>query len=131
MTYSTFILALTLWREGRGVSLAARSGIASVIRNRAQKRSDRNTAAACIAPMQFSGMTAPGDPNLVKWPSEFDPQWAECVSIAQTSGIDRTGGAIFYFTAPLTEPPEDWGRVVGTVVLDGVHFYRPDTPLAA
>jgi len=125
MTWAQFVMALTLWREARGASHAARIGIASVIRNRTTPRKD--VVAVCTQPWQFSSMTAPGDPNLIHWPATGDPQMQDCLSIAaQTLGPDTTAGATFYFTAPLTEPPKAWGNVVGTVTIDGVHFYKSE-----
>lgn len=130
MNYSQFILALTLWREARGVSSAARQAIACVIRNRAAKRKDRDIVAVCTAPYQFSSMAAPGDANLVKWPAVNDIQMADCLAIAGlVNGRDTTGGAIFYFTPPLTQPPKEWGNVVGTLIVDTVRFWRPEAPM--
>ena len=81
----------------------------------------------CIQPYQFSGMTAPNDPNLVQWPQSNDPQMADCISIAGlVAGKDPTAGAKFYFSKPLTEPPKEWGPVTGTVVIDGINFYKPE-----
>ena len=116
--------AQTLWREARGASHAARIGIASVIRNRTTPRKD--VGAVCTQPWQFSSNDSPRRPEPDSLARYWRPADAGTAfqSKAQTLGPDTTAGATFYFTAPLTEPPKAWGNVVGTVTIDGVHFYR-------
>jgi spore germination cell wall hydrolase CwlJ-like protein len=78
---------------------------------------------------QFSGMTAPGDPNLVEWPQDVDAAFDNCKAAA--AGVingkfpDPTKGAVDYFSAPLTAPPVEWGPVKVTAVIDGLHFCAP------
>jgi len=72
----------------------------NVLMNRAAKRhTDVYTEAT--RKLQFSSMTAPGDPNLILYPNFPDAQWAEALAIAQQAADghldDITGGAISYY----------------------------------
>jgi hypothetical protein len=127
LTYAQWIFSLCLWREGRGVSHDARFGMSWVIRNRVAKATywGETIVEVCTHPFSFSGMTAPGDPNLVKWPDDNDTEFLDCQAIVQLNGFDPTLGAVFYWTKPLTEAPKEFGQVVETVVIDNVHFCAP------
>jgi len=129
VTLSQFILALTLYREASGASHDARVAIRKTIENRAAKGGwwGSDILSVCLKPYQFSSMTAPRDPNLVRWPTANDSVWADCAAIAQgTFDYDPTDGATYYWTAPLTEAPtKEWGAVTETAVVDGIHFCKP------
>lgn len=76
---------------------------------------------------QFSGMTAPGDPNLIKWPQE-DSISVDCFAAADEAlaspGPDPTSGATLYYDPPLTKPPTEWGNVVETIQIGSTHFCK-------
>jgi len=124
-------LALCCWKEARGQTAAAKLGQCWVVRNRARSslpRWPRRILDVVTQPYQFSALTAPGDPNLAKWPKSLDPSWGDCISAAREclSGNtpDPTAGATFYYSDPLSAPPPGWGGIVSTVEIDGLHFYK-------
>jgi spore germination cell wall hydrolase CwlJ-like protein len=123
------LLALMVWREARGVRVAW-PGIVWTVLNRAlyPTWSGQNVVGVITEYKQFSSMTAPGDPNLVKWPKEYNPEFLEIqdVIFRVLAGQvpDPTKGATYYWTAPLTTAPAAWGKVVETVNLGGVHFCK-------
>ena len=94
------ILALTAWRENRGGGTAGMQSVMNVILNRAAKRAT-DAYTECIRPMQFSSMTAHGDPELTLWPADADPQWQTALQMAQRASTgslpDLTGGATLYY----------------------------------
>ena len=73
-------------------------------------------------------MTAKGDPNLVKFPKSDDPLWNLILQLADEVVSDQiedtTGGAVFYFSAPITEPPHAWGNVTKTADIGALHFFK-------
>jgi spore germination cell wall hydrolase CwlJ-like protein len=122
--------ALTCWREARGEPFSAKVGQLWVMKNRAQRHwmHDSTVQDVAIRKWQFSAMTAPGDPNLVKWPGSADPSWIECLMVADQvlSGQidDPTGGAVFYHDVSIQGPPPAWGTVVETIRLGKLIFYE-------
>lgn len=94
------ILALTVWRENRGHGLQGMQSVANVILNRAAKNAT-TAYAECTKRLQFSSITAPGDPELVLWPSDGDPQWADALELAAKASAgaldDITEGALLYY----------------------------------
>lgn len=124
---ATLLLALCVWREARGEGQAAKRGVVDVITNRC-KMAPREGFHATIAgnvlkPWAFSSFMD-GDPNSVKYPRFNDPSWYECQSAAADIEADSTGGAVFYFSKPLTQPPAAWGPVTHTATIGGLQFYR-------
>lgn len=95
-----FLTKLTAWRENRGGGYAGMQSVVNVILNRAQKRAS-SPYAECIRPLQFSSITAKGDPELNLWPLPADPQWKIASSIVQDAADgnldDITGGATLYY----------------------------------
>ncbi len=95
-----FLLALTMWRENRGGGQAGMQSVGNVILNRAAQRKT-SAYAECTRPLQFSSITAKGDPELVLWPSENDAQWATALDMAARAAAgaleDITGGADLYY----------------------------------
>jgi N-acetylmuramoyl-L-alanine amidase len=124
------ITALTLYREARGELEAVRIGVACVIRNRVHARwiSDQTYQDVCVHPWQFSGMTAPGDPNLIKWPRSPDGAWLGCLAVAEgivkEQTADTVAGAVFYHDISLPGPPDGWGQVLLVAQLGRIKFYR-------
>lgn len=121
------VAALCVWREARNQAYTAMIGVAWVIRNRVTARLD--LAAVVTKRYQFSSLTAPGDPNLVDWPQMADASWeAACAAVDGVFGgvvADNTGGAIFYYSPPLSEPPVGWGPVVVTTKIGALTFCKP------
>jgi hypothetical protein len=98
-----FMLALTVWRENRGGGISGMQSVANVIANRAARR-NTDAYTECVRPLQFSSITAKGDPELSFWPNDEDPQWQAALGIAGQAAVgaleDITHGATLYY-APL------------------------------
>ena len=129
LTNPTQLLALCLWRESRGESIAAKLGVAWVILNRTRMAPAQgfkhSIAENILHPGAFSSFLQ-GDPNATKYPQIGDPSWGDCLSVAEAMGLsDPTFGACFYFSPPLTEPPvHQWGPVERTAVIGHLQFYK-------
>lgn len=128
---STVIVALTLYREASNCSHDARVGILCSMQNRIRinpREWGNNLLEVCLKPMQYSSMTAPGDPNEKRWmQGEADPVWLDCLSIVmnQNPKADITSGATHYFTLPCTRVPDEWGKEAEEVIcIDGIHFVK-------
>jgi hypothetical protein len=102
--------------------------VLNVLVNRAKQRGTSIYAEA-VRRLQFSSMTAPGDPNLVLFPTVLDPEWLTALSLASkaASGLldDITGGATFYYAASMPHPPIWASSMIPTVTIAGQHFFRP------
>jgi spore germination cell wall hydrolase CwlJ-like protein len=101
MTHADYgTVALTLWREARGEGTAGLTAVACVIRNRV-KKNHSTPFAEVTKKWAFSSMTAPGDPNLVLYPADTDPQWqqAQLITGNVLDGLtaDITGGSTLYY----------------------------------
>lgn len=128
--YSRILLALEVWREMRSVPLAW-DGVIWVNFNRVSHPRwwGRNLVDVITHKWQFSSMSAPGDPNLVQWPSDDDPAFDKIRAridfwTSPQSSSDPTDGAVYYFTPPLVSPPTEWGEVVQTVEMGVAKFYK-------
>lgn len=123
----TLLLALCIWREARGEPYTAKLGVAHTVRNRCtlapREGFRRDIAANILKPWAFSSFME-GDPNAVKYPREDDPSWKESLEAARAVAEDPTGGAVFYYSRPLIEPPHAWGKVEHAADIAGLHFYR-------
>jgi N-acetylmuramoyl-L-alanine amidase len=124
------VMALTVWREARGESYAAKIGMAWVIRNRSEdagKRWHRSIAEVCLQPLQFSCYN-PTDPNAVKMPRLKDLSFVECLSavveVMKAEAVDPTRGANHYHAlAPGKEPAwADESKL--TAIIGRTRFYR-------
>jgi hypothetical protein len=111
--------ALTAWKENRGAGTEGLTSIINVVRNRAL-RDGTSLYAECVKRLQFSSITATGDPELTLWPEENDAQWKEALGLAETELADITGGATLYY-AP--------GSIhsIKTIVVDEVTFPLPQS----
>ena len=127
----SLLLALCIWREARGEPLSSKIGVAWTIWNRCvmapAQGFKHDVAGNILKPWAFSSFSE-GDPNSVKYPTAHDPSWIESQQAAATVEADPTMGAVFYYSAPLTEPPKAWG-VLGKDIehaadIGGLHFYR-------
>lgn len=75
--------ALTVWREARGESAAAQSGVAHCIMNRVRRPSwwGRDIMSVVFKKWQFSSLTDPQDRQLTTWPRTDDPSWTMSLNI--------------------------------------------------
>ena len=116
-------LAVTSWKENRSGGTLGLTSIINVVVNRSV-RDGSSCYAECVKRLQFSSITAPGDPELTLWPSESDPQFIEAQALAQyaaTGGLaDLTGGAVDYYAPGSIKTTQ-------TIVIDGVQFPFPQT----
>ena len=106
----TFYLALVVYREARGETLAGKAGVAHTVLNRVKRGGWWGSAIdeVITKPYQFSSLTDPKDPQLTKWPKLSNPSWQNCLQCAieclnGTIG-DPTGGATHYFDDSITAP---------------------------
>jgi hypothetical protein len=139
------ILALCVWRENRGGGRAGMQSVANVIVNRAARRKS-NAYTECVRRLQFSSLTAKGDPELIVWPADDDAQWMMALEIAgeAASGVlvDITGGADLYYAprsirsekviglpdGSVIPFPDDWNEKVVTYTgtIETQAFFRQD-----
>lgn len=94
------IVALCAWRENRGGGVDGMQSVLNVIANRAARRGTTLYEEA-IRPLQFSSMTAPGDPELSLYPSPHDLPWQVASGLATLACegklADMTDGATVYY----------------------------------
>lgn len=120
----TVIGALCAWRENRGGGTQGMQSVLNVLANRAVQRKTSIYAEA-VRKMQFSSMTAPGDPELTLFPAPTDPQWIESLSLAGTDNLeDITGGATFYYAASMRQPPTWAMTMTKTCEIEGQLFFK-------
>ncbi len=105
-------LALCLWREARGEGRDGMVAVGSVIRNRVHR--DRSTYYDEVTRrLQFSSLTAPGDPELTVYPTLSDESWKLASEVAggilAGSLADPTGGATLYYAVTIGFPAT-WDR---------------------
>lgn len=136
------LLAMCIWGEARNQSYDAKVGVGCVVRNRAQRNlrymGGSSYSGVILQPYQFSSFNA-NDPNRDKLlrPLMHEPQsvWAECyraaVAVYRENCADVTGGALFYFSPPLTEAPHAWGSVMFTAKIQDLEFYKPSPVVQA
>lgn len=129
------LLALCIWREARGESIAAKYGVAWVIMNRCKMAPAQgfkhDVPGNILHPWAFSSFME-GDVNATKYPEPTDPSWQDSLTVAEsvTRTEDPTNDAVFYFSLPLTSPPlkKDgtcaWGNVEHAASIGGLQFYR-------
>lgn len=138
-------LVLTAWRENRGGGgVPGMQSVINVICNRAARDSISVTA-ECLKRLQFSSMTAPGDPELHLGPDPLVPtdwaSWEQAVMLVVMDPLaDITGGATDYYapggltaTQPYTLPdgtatvaPAKWNMATlqFTVQIAGQLFFK-------
>ena len=107
------------------------TSVFNVLQNRAASRkTDVYTEA--VRRLQFSSMTAAGDPNLILFPADSDPQWAEALTIALQASIgqldDITQGATSYYApagmADDGKAPYWAASMTQTVTIGGQIFFK-------
>jgi hypothetical protein len=73
-------------------------------------------------------MTAAGDPNLILFPADNDPQWQEALTLASQASRgsldDITGGATSYYALSMTTPPYWAASMTKTVEIEGQVFFK-------
>jgi N-acetylmuramoyl-L-alanine amidase len=121
-----FLIALTAWRENRGGGLQGMQSVANVIVNRAKAR-NQTPYQVCTARLQFSSITAAGDPNLILYPQQTDSEWttAQLLAGQAASGTleDITEGATSYYA--LSIPAPYWAASMKkTVEIAGQVFFK-------
>ena len=122
MLLRRFVLALAAWREGRGEPLAGKRLIAQVIENRVTDPRWPDTYVSVITqPWQFSAFNK-NDPNALKFPSETDPSWPECVEAADVVLAAQTPltDANHYHTRDVWPT---WARIDKEVAREGRHIF--------
>lgn len=109
--FETAIVCLCCWREMRSYLYRGMIAIAHVIHNRAKAGwFHGNEYQNVIAENQFSSMTIHNDPQLVKYPEQFDLQFEKllvnvCAAMDEEL-VDPTNGAMYY--AALAHANSPW-----------------------
>lgn len=122
--------ALTIWRENRGGGTQGMQSVLNVLMNRAKNRAT-SVYTEALRRLQFSSMTAAGDPNLVIYPADGDPEWREALSLTAQAAAetlsDITQGATNYY-APRgmkNGQPPSWAlAMTQTVTIAGQIFFK-------
>lgn len=123
------VLALTMWRENRSGGVAGMQSIANVVTNRVHRRGS-DAYAECTRALQFSSITAKGDPQLSLWPSDGDVLWDQALDLAARALAgaleDLTNGATLYYAPGGIRSEKTYTLPDGTIV----PFPAPWNPLA-
>ena len=132
-SFDLFVYALCVWREARN-SHEGMVAVAWVIKNRLLTGKWGATIADVVEDkLQFSSMTALGDPGTVIWPNTFTSKadmtaWKDALQICQqvaTAGQaeDITNGSTYYFAESIPKP--SWADAMTLVAtIGGQQFYR-------
>lgn len=102
------IAALCAWRENRG---GDKLGMQSVLNSLCNRAAFKKTSLAteALKKLQYSSMTAPGDPNLVLFPDKTDTRFQLALAMAEQAVAgtlpDITGGATHYYALSMSKPP--------------------------
>ena len=117
-----FILALAVWREARGESKAGQRLVAQAIENRVHDPRWPDTYVGVITQhLQFSAFNM-NDPNVVKYPSETDQAWPNCVEAADVvlNSIEPLTDANHYHSTGVWPT---WARKDREVAREGRHMF--------
>lgn len=117
--------ALCAWRENRNHGMVGIQSIVNVLRNRSV-RDNTTMYAEAVKKLQFSSMTAKGDPELTLWPADSDPQYAQAEQMVTQSQAGQLtdlteGSTLYYAPAGIGTTSKTFELPNGSVV----HF--PDT----
>ena len=136
MNYEQWLAALCLWREGRGLSMPALSGIWHVILNRANdsaKRWPQSIPGVILQHAQFSSFLQ-SDPNVTKFPvppvsGPASPDWnawLDCQTVVSSSlDPDSTLGANHYESLPADAERPAWADPAKmTTQIGPIRFYK-------
>lgn len=79
-----FFLALTIWREASNQPPRAQAAVGQSILTRVHHPGwwGRDVQSVVTKRWQYSALTAPGDPNLVRWPASDEAAWWRVVELA-------------------------------------------------
>ena len=105
-----FYLALVVWREARGEVEDAQLAVALTVMNRVHRPSwwGHSVDEVATKKWQYSSMTDPKDPQLVKWPLLSDSSWAEAWTVAgRVLGgftMETAAGADSYYDDSISAP---------------------------
>lgn len=138
----TFYMAFVIWREARGETIEARTGVGFTLVNRAARGGwwGRSIDEIATKKWQYSSLTDPKDRQLVTWPAVKEQSWFEAVDIArQILGAEVTNpvpGADSYFDISI--PPPKWtetarfcGQIGRLKFYDVDHDYEAGALVAA
>lgn len=120
------MLALCIWREGRGEPFRGKLLIGTSVRNRMEDTNRRwpTTIVGVITQrLQFSAFNA-NDPNVTKYPAEDSQDWIDCVAAADAvlSVAQPVSTCNHYHTKQVTPT---WADPAKIVAQEGNHiFYR-------
>ena len=137
LTYDQWMAALCLWREGRGSSVQALTGIYNVILNRTKdphNRWPKTIPSVILQHAQFSSFSA-GDPNAVKFalpptsdtatPSADWAAWLNCVmAVTAPLGADPTNEATNYESCEPDKLPPWADKNKMTCQIGAFRFYK-------
>lgn len=149
MSYEEWLAALCIWREARGESLAAMTGVWHVIQNRTtdeERRWPRTIAGVILQHAQFSSFLQ-SDPNCVRFPIQPTPPQSEsaqalhsrnlpvvtdwnafldCQTVVESPlNADPTQGANCYESLPEGAKRPAWATAEAlTCQVGAIRFYR-------
>jgi cell wall hydrolase len=130
-TADVFLLGLMVYREAAGEPYDGRVAVACTVMNRAEhpKWWGSTPYEVITKPMQYSSMTAKGDPMTVRFPSLGDRIFMECLDIAFKVVNRRIAnpcpGADSYYAVTIAPPA--WADEKRFVKQIGHHrFYNLD-----
>jgi len=114
MTWVLDTAARTLWQEARGEPLIGKQAVAHVMWNRVRDgRWGPNLATVCLWRAQFSGWYVPSDPNFkaacLLPDDDHTLQSLRTLLEMSEHDADPTGGALFYFSNSMKNPP-NWSK---------------------
>lgn len=122
-----FLLALTAWRKNRGGGRVGMQSVINVICNRAAIKGT-SPYSECVMKLQFSSITAHGDPELTLWPAEGDIQFSMAQTMATQAAhgelVDITEGATNYYALTMKEPPYWAADMTKTAVIENQAFFK-------
>jgi N-acetylmuramoyl-L-alanine amidase len=123
------LLTLVIWREASDQPVATQQAVGCSIRNRVNKPSWWGTdwTSVICKRLQYSSMTAQGDPNLIRWPIPTDTSWQSCMEVAQSvydgTLADMTDGATNYYSVSIPAP--SWTEAMTFTLQSGANkFYK-------
>lgn len=131
------LMALCLWREARGEERMGKRGVAHVIINRQQFPSEfgHSIRSIILRPFAFSSFNE-NDPNHIKFPSDANPSWIDCLSVcgdvlSPEGDTDITNGAVMYHDTSI-QMPTAWANEFDptpTLQVGRLRFYRKIIPI--
>lgn len=130
LAWEVSLLALTIWREARGEPRAAKVALACSVMNRVRRPCWWGTDVVSVIEKrwQFSSLTDPRDPQLVRWPP-YDGTFRECLEVASLAlaGLlaNPVPGADSYHDTSIA-PPSWTAKARGCGQVGRLVFYDVD-----